>query len=303
MRLLLLLTAMGTAVFLAAGVVGPAPAAGATSPTYSNGFESDTVDWTDNGGSVERVASPSASSGYANPVNAASGSYLARLRLGDCYTIPSGGGPVKQCDGPFTRWGGYNGGSTTGVPLPAEGYTTQIDIYLDTDWAKAHPDTRFDFSSAINNESGSFMRDFVFNVGTDSTNGFAVSASNNSTRSGANPYQAANRQNIGISGWYTFRHTFHKDSVSGKLAVDMDIIMKASGATMAHWTLIDQDDPISDVGCNRYGWFVNQEIPDLPIDNARVTGCGTPPPSPPHHHRHRHHHHHHQHHNGGGGGN
>src|SRR5215210_5257079 len=122
MRLLLLLTAMGTAVFLAAGVVGPAPAAGATSPTYSNGFESDTVDWTDNGGSVERVASPSASSGYANPVNAASGSYLARIRLdGDCDTNPSGGGPVKQCDGPFTRWGGYND-----TPLPDSGYTTQL---------------------------------------------------------------------------------------------------------------------------------------------------------------------------------
>jgi len=78
----------------------------------------------------------------------------------------------------------------------------------------------------------------------------------------------------------------------------MDIIMKASGATVAHWTLIDQDDPISTVGCNRYGWFVNQEIPDLPIDNARMTGCGTPPPRP-HHHRRQHHHHH----SGGDGGN
>jgi len=298
-RAMLLLTAIGTALLLAAGVMIPAGAAPA--PTYFQGFESDTAGWIDNGGSVERVASPSASSGYANPVNAASGSYLARLRLDDCYTIPSGGGPVKQCDGAFTRWGGYNGGSTTGVPLPAGGYTTQIDIYLDTDWAKAHPDTRFDFSSAINDETGNFLRDFVFNVGTDST-GFVISASNNARRDSTDPYHATNRQNINSSGWYTFRHTFHKDSSNTYLVVDMDISPKG-GSSVAQWTLPSVQD--MNPGCNRYGWFVNQEIPDLPIDNTQMTGCGTPPTPPPsptpvsgdgHHH---HHHHHKGHHHGG----
>ena len=270
-RTILLLTAMGTAILLATGV-----ALAATSPTYLQGFETDTIGWVDNGGSVVRVASPSTSSGYANPVTAASGGYLARLlKSTSCYDIQSGGGPVNQCDGPFTRWGGYNGGSATGIPLPAGGYTTQIDIYLDTTWAKANPDTRFDFTSAINNASGSFMRDFVFNVGTDSTSGFVVSASNNAFRNGANPYQAANRQNIGDSGWYTFRHTFHKDSTNAYLVVDMDISHKG-GSSVAQWTLPSTQD--TNPGCNRYGWFANQEIPDLPIDNAQMTGCGTPLP-------------------------
>jgi hypothetical protein len=278
------LTILGALVIAVGVAAAPAaaPAVGASSPTYVNGFESDTAGWIDYGGSVvERVASPSASSGYANTVNAASGSYLARLQKSShCYSIPSGGGPVNQCDGPFTRWGGYNGGSTTGVALPAGGYTTQLDIYLDANWAKANPDTRFDFTSNVRYADGTpNYKEFVFNVGTDSTNGFVIAASNNANRSGANPFLAANRQNISESGWYTFRHNFHKDSTNTYLIVDMDISHKG-GSSVAQWTLPSTQD--TNVGCNYHGWFANQEIPDLPIDNAQMTGCGTPlPPSTP----------------------
>ena len=73
--------------------------------------------------------------------------------------------------------------------FPTGGYVTSVDVYLDTDWAGAHPDWRFDFSSAINRSSdGTHLRDFVFNVGTSpvgasafvfnsSTNAFGVAAS------------------------------------------------------------------------------------------------------------------------------
>ena len=37
----------------------------------------------------------------------------------------------------------------------------------DVTWAASHPDARFDWSSAINDPSGNFRRDFVFNAGTD----------------------------------------------------------------------------------------------------------------------------------------
>ena len=39
-------------------------------------------------------------------------------------------------------------------------------------------------------------------------------------------------------------------------------------------------DAIATVGCERYGWFSNQEIFGLPIDNASMTGWGTPPAPP-----------------------
>ena len=84
----------------------------------------------------------------------------------------------------FTRWGGYSS------VFPVNGYTTQVDIYLNVGVGAAN-DTRFDFSSAINNSAGSFRRDFVFNAGfyndTDATgsgNRFVISASTNAGRSG-----------------------------------------------------------------------------------------------------------------------
>src|SRR5688500_17966223 len=97
----------------------------------------------------------------------------------------------------YTDWGGY------GKTFPPGGYTTTVDIYLDisppymngTGYAN---DTRFDWSSAVNTPSCAHRRDFVFNAGfytdIDSTGAgprFVISASNNATRSGANPRNAA----------------------------------------------------------------------------------------------------------------
>ena len=86
-----------------------------------------------------------------------------------------------------------------------------MDIYLDVPYAQSHPDTRFDWSSEINDPSGNFRRDFVFNVGTDMA-GFVITAGNNATRCGANPYAVdpthAPRVSITQSGWYTFKHIF-----------------------------------------------------------------------------------------------
>ena len=112
-----------------------------------------------------------------------------------------------QCQGPLTKWGGYNS------KWPAGGYTTQLDIYLDAAYATANADTyggnmacllppgdatepackgtRFDYSSAINNTSGTHLRDFGFNVSTglagDTCSGFIVIGTTNVDRIGANP--------------------------------------------------------------------------------------------------------------------
>jgi hypothetical protein len=190
--------------------------------------------------------------------------------------------PVSTCFGPLTHWGGYN------QMFPIGGYRTQIDIYLDVTWAASHPDARFDFSSAINNSTtGGDLRDFVFNAGTNpagdtSASGFYINASTNATRSGANPENPCPNPgpssmpsnpcrtpvHITTSGWYTFRHTFRDDA--GFLAVDMDI-RNSGGGTVKSWT-IHSGDAMSTVGGNRYGWFANEEIPDLAIDNSQRTG-------------------------------
>jgi hypothetical protein len=246
---------------------------------YFNGFETDTSNWFDstNGGDGRLTMQPSGytnGGGYASGIASATDSWHARVSGDPC--VP----PVTTCYGPFTRWGGY------AQTFPAGGYRTQVAIYLDVAWASSstHSDARFDFSSSINNSAGVFLRDFVFNAGTNpagdsSAAGFYVNASTNATRSGAypeNPCPAPSAApntcrtpvHITTSGWYTFRQTFY--AAGSSLAVDFDIF-NSSGGSVAHWTIYPGD-AMTGVGGNRYGWFVNEEIPDLAIDDSGRTG-------------------------------
>jgi hypothetical protein len=151
-------------------------------------------------------------------------------------------------------------------------------------------DTRFDWDSAINNADCGFRRDFVFNAGfytdTDFTGSgprFVISASNNATRSGANPRNPGRMPyTVYAEGWYTFEHRF-RDNGFGVLAVDLTL-KDMLGVPLMMWTLSDPSDVIgTTVGGNRYGWFVIDEFPvRLAFDNSALVGfqdyC-TPPPS------------------------
>jgi hypothetical protein len=305
-----IVAALFAGVFL--GLVGPA---NAVTPTYSNGFESNTDGWfTDFGGTITKQDNLYVNAGgYASGIESASGDSHARLErtavFGPddprpaCFTEDSGGGPKVRCQGPFTRWGGY--GSTW-----YGGWTTQVDIYLDATYAHANADsepgnpllvsdptnpyvkgTRFDYSSAVNNAQGNFIRDFGFNVATGPDlhgveppcSGFFVTAGMNVNRSGADAYdQGHDPTCIPDSGWYTFKHTFRENTSTGFLEVLMEIIPVDGTDPAATWTIqspdpISSGDPSKDVGCNRYGWFTNQEIWGLPIDNASIDGGCTAP--------------------------
>jgi hypothetical protein len=303
---------LSVAVALGALVIGllgvTATAALAATPSYSNDFETDTSGWFPFGGSTI-TQQPS---GYVNPGGYASGiasaggsSFHARLDRGECDTDTSGGGGnTVYCLGPLTRWGGYNK-TWTG------GWETQVDIYLDADYAQANADsysgnlacltatnpsldpsckgTRFDYSSAVNNANGAFIRDFGFNVATGpdphgnlTCTGFIATAGMNIFRSGADPYSPGSAKCIPDSGWYTFKHTFYANA--GFLNVRMEIIPVGGATPVASWTIVSPDpissgDPNLDVGCNRYGWFADQEIYGLAIDNASMTGCGKTSPT------------------------
>ena len=200
------------------GAGGAAQAAPPPDPFF-NGFEVDTAGWFPLGdSSVTREPSgfSTGAGGYASGVASATGDFHARLGLGDVSSCASGGGPQPVTTGPFTRWDGYT--ST----FPTGGYRTDVAIYFDVAYAQAHLDTRFDFSSAVNNSAGFHLRDFVFNVGTD-TSGFVVSASTHSTRCGVNPYDPGHDPApITQSGWYMLRHWFR--NVGGVLSVQLDLV-------------------------------------------------------------------------------
>ncbi|HUS11219.1 MAG TPA: post-COAP-1 domain-containing protein [Pyrinomonadaceae bacterium] len=268
-RILLTLAVAALAVgTLVLGVLADAPPG-----PYFNGFETDTAGWFNySGATITRVPSGSVST-YANGVPAATGNYYARLRIDpspDSCTFGGGTAPIYY--GPFTRWGGYSG------IFPPGGYSTGVDIYLDVPYAVTHPDTRFDWSSAISDTAGGFRRDFVFNVGTDPL-GFVITGGNNATRCGANPADPGHSPVVHImrSGWYTFKHTF--TGVTGSpLVVFLQVIEKSTNAVLGTWMRSDPSDIIgTTVGGNRYGWFVQNEFDDLAIDNSFRTGAMSTP--------------------------
>jgi hypothetical protein len=249
-------------------------AADAPPGPYFNGFEQNTAGWFDNdGGTIRReVSGYSNSGGYADGIPSATGSYHARLGIDrNPDTCTSGGGDQPIYGAPYTNWGGYSS------LFPPGGYQTRVDVYLDVAWAQTHFDRRFDWSSAISTPTGGHRRDFVFNAGTEPT-GFVISGSNNGTRCGAFPANPGRTPvHIMASGWYTFEHSFA--GVSGSpLVVNMQLIQKSTNAIVGTWTLADPSDIIGvTVGGNRYGWFVQNEIDDLAIDNSERTGIVSTP--------------------------
>jgi hypothetical protein len=284
-------------------------AAASMSGVTSNGFETNTAGWFNNDGTITRQQGAPSSyvnpGGYAVGIPAAAGSYYAALDRGPCSTQVGGGGDTVYCSGPFTDWGDSTRANWNGP------YQTQVDIYLDTAYANANPDTyggnltglsstspytgdgtnpanigtRFDFTSAINNNTGGFLRDFGFNVSTgyagDSCNGFVVDAGTNVNRTGANPNVSSTAQCISTTGWYTFKNSF--SSKNGYLDVLMTITPVGSTTPVASWDITKgspnyaNGDADGTYGCARYGWFSDQEIYGLPIDNASISGgCVAP---------------------------
>lgn len=207
---------------------------------FFNGFETDTTDWYDFGGTVTRVAS--GTDGIASSA-------------GDYHAVIDGSA--------YTKWGGYENA------FPANGYITEIDVYLDMAEADGS-DKRFDFSSAINKPDGTHRRDFIFNVGTNAavSGAWVASASNNAPGWPADP--GRNPVDITETGWYTLKSTF-TDNGSGILTVLMEIL-DADENVVGSWTLSDPTDQIGvTVGGNRYGWFTSQrfDFDSLAIDNSR----------------------------------
>jgi hypothetical protein len=261
--------------FAAALVITASSSALADAPPgpYFNGFETNTAGWNNySGATVTRVSSGSTST-YANGVAASTGNYYARLGIDpspDSCTFGGGVAPIYY--GPYTNWGGYSS------IFPPGGYSTGADVYLDVPYAMAHHDTRFDWSSAINDSSGNFRRDFVFNVGTDAL-GFVITGGNNATRCGADPADPGHAPVVHItaSGWYTFKHTFSGVS-GGPLSVILTVAPAGSNVPLGTWIRSDPSDIIgTTVGGNRYGWFVQNEFDGLAIDNTFRTGVMSTP--------------------------
>jgi len=238
----------------------------ACAAAFFQGFEIDNSGWNIFGGMNDAVRVASGTHG----VTSRTGSFHGEAMTGDLE---------KDSGSAVTRWGGYNMSFTAGM-----GYITSADIYLNVG-GTFNNDTRFDWDSAVNDLTGSFRRDFLFNAGfynnTDATGSgarFVVSAGNNAGRGSSFPENPGHDPfAITQTGWYTFQHYFH--NVAGVLAVDLSII-NSGGTTLHTWHLSDPSDLAANCCANRYGWFDLQEFPFLAIDNTlRSDITATPEPS------------------------
>lgn len=254
MRRLVSITA-AAALLVGGMAASPAASLAAAPPApYFNGFENTGDAITGVTADTQAMFDVNRVTSGTDGITAATGGYFAEAAY-DPYV----GGTLSQ----FTRQGGY---SST---FPSGGYTTSVDVYLDMSIAGGTNDLRFDWSSEINDSSGNFRRDFIFNVGTDPTTPgqFIMSASNNAP---GWPSGGVSPLTVATSGWYTFRDRFHDNG--GVLAVDMSVLNSA-GTVLTTWTRSDPSDLIATTGGNRIAWLVDSDFSTLALDN--ITRSGT----------------------------
>ncbi len=220
-------------------------------PLYSQGFETDTVGWFDQGngwvGDIERVASGSGG------ISSSSGGYHAIVK--------------QTASGPYSK---FDGNSSSVWP---GGLTVSTDIYLDINWALGEG---FDYSTAMNNSSGSHRRDFIFHVTKDTSTGdLLVGGSNNTDNDPDEDLESGNHFVVANSGWYTFEHTFREQG--GVLFGDLNL-RDTSGTLLFTETRTNNSDLIATVvGGPRYSWFTNIDIAGgIAIDNHSLSAVPEP---------------------------
>ena len=144
--------------------------------------------------------------------------------------------------------------------------------------------TRFDFTSAINEAathgSADHLKDFGFNVSTGTTM-HTVEVPLRGLHGRRRRRSSIGTARIRIAspqhGSASPVRLVHVQAPFSATRAFLKVVME-SFPSAALDTDLDLDHPgqrsadASTVGCNRYGWFSNQEIYGLPIDNASIDG-------------------------------
>jgi hypothetical protein len=167
----------------------------------------------------------------------------------------------ENCTGPYLLYGGTG---TDSVFPTKTGFNSSIKIYLDTAWAAANPGQVIDWDVSLNNSSGAFLQDFVFNLCTTSANGggFYVSNSSNAGACTGGPTE------VTTSGWYQFEQQF-AGNTGGNVVVTY-VLANPSGAGV--FSDIQQTAiQTADAGGPSYGWFPDEDVLGLPVAQISLT--------------------------------
>jgi hypothetical protein len=212
--------------------------------------------FTNGGGSnyAVAVAGPNGATRYARATGGGPGFEGFQTTPAGC---PSPGN--ESCTGPYTTWGNP---TAPNVFPTSTGFTTSIQIYLDTAWAAAHPGQVVDWDTALGTSTGGFLSDFAFNLCTTAAGGggFDISFSNGAGGCSAGPTELTR------SGWYTFNERF---SSLGGVLVEAGSVLSPSNTSV--FTNTDTTgDAIAGVGGPIYGWLPDVDVNGLPLANVSL---------------------------------
>ncbi len=234
---------------------------------YKHKFNHSTKGWS-GPGTITRVQSGTSTNAYAPGIAAESSPWYATVDgQNDGSSICPTPTQDQSCPSPFLDWGNPEGNYYT---FPTNGFTTSLDIYLDTAWGSANPGVEFEWDTSLNQSNGQFGQDFIFTAQTG-VDGFTIGTGNNTRQSVPTPSVT-----IDTSGWYRFEYQFSVDPNSGDVEATLSVIDDAYDTEVpgASWILpvmfSGDPEPPANVGGPLYGWFPNENIPFLPVDNPTV---------------------------------
>lgn len=205
---------------------------------------------------------------YSEVVRAATGSAGISSRNGfnHAEVVPPLPGAPGVNTGAYTRLGGYRASF-------GGGYTVELDVYFDLADPRVqsglNADYGWDSVTAINDQSGDHRRDFIFHAASDGNGQILVGVSNISSFAPVPNLAAGPHAVIAATGWYTLQWVY-RDAGDGTLAVDLNLL-DAGGTQLFSQTLNEPTDVIAtEIGGNRYLWFVFMQSDRLALDNVRL---------------------------------
>ena len=201
--------------------------------------------FTNSGGYAPSVPSPGTQKKYAR----VSGGQSTGIGEGvNGCSVPGS----ENCSGPYALFGGGNY-----KIFPSSGFTTSVQLYLDTAWANRNPGQVIDWDVALNNSSGGFGEDNAFNLCSTSAGGGGF---NISTSFGAGGCSTGPSE-ITASGWYTFNLTF--TVVAGTVQDTYSVLNSANA--MVFSSAVNTGNLATAMGGPLYMWLPDEDAQGLPM--------------------------------------
>ena len=168
----------------------------------------------------------------------------------------------EYCAGPYVVYG-----TGSYAVFPSTGFSTSIKIYIDTAWAAANQGQVFDSDVSLNNNTGGYLVDNLYNLCSTAT-GWAVSVSQNAGGCTSGP------TTLTTSGWYTFEEDF--TPLNGDVYVTYTVLNASGGSVFNASHPVENPNTglplaIAATGGPNYYWIPDEDVLGLPVADISLT--------------------------------